>query len=138
VCLTSALIGCAGSVAGEHLSGSPAGEAHEILFLPAIGQPPMCEGVTEHVRVEVLETSLLGAASKHLGNAVVGYIASPADPELSTAGKAMLGAFPQVALDGLTSLVTERTGTGSTSLPQHEGNVSIKINIGEREAGHLG
>ena len=37
VCFTSTLIGSAGSIAGEHLSASPPGKPHEILFLPAIG-----------------------------------------------------------------------------------------------------
>jgi hypothetical protein len=138
VCFTSALISRAGPVAGEHLSASPTGKAHQILFLSAIGQPPMREGVTEHVRVEMIQTSLLSAASQHLANAVVRHVAAAANPELGTAGKAMLAALAQVALDGLTGLVTEGTGTGSAPLPQHEGNVSIKINVCERKAGHLG
>lgn len=126
MCFTSALVSRTGSVASKHLSASPTGKAHQILFLPPISQPAMRERVTEHVRVEVIQTSLLGAAAKHLTNAVVGHVSPPADPELGTAGKAMLASFPQVAFDGLTSLVTERTGTGSAALAQHQGNVSIK------------
>jgi hypothetical protein len=59
----STLVSSAGPVAGEHLSASPTGEAHQILFLSAIGQPAMRERVTEHVRVEMIETSLFGAAA---------------------------------------------------------------------------
>lgn len=50
----------------------------------------------------------------------------------------MLAAFPEVALDGLGSLVAERAGTGSTALAQHKSNVSIKIDVRERQTGHLG
>jgi hypothetical protein len=138
VCFTSALIRRAGSVAGEHFSASPTGKAHQILFLSAVGQPPMRERVTEHVRVEVIQTSLLGAASKHLANAVVRHATSAANPELGTPGEAMLGSLPQVTLDGLASLVAERTGTRSAALSQHEGNISIKINVCDRQARHLG
>jgi hypothetical protein len=53
----------------------------------------MSECVTEHVRVEVIEISLLGAASEHLTHAVVSHVASAADPELGTAGKATLAAL---------------------------------------------
>lgn len=78
----------------------------------------MRKGVTEHVWVKVLETCLLGTTSQHLANAVVGHIASAADPELGTAGKAMLASFAEVALDGLANLVAERTGTGRRPLPR--------------------
>jgi hypothetical protein len=89
----------------------------------------MGEGMAEHVRVEVLETGLLGAASKHLGNAVIGHIAATANPELVTFGNTMLAALSEVTLDGLASLVTKRAGTGSTAFPENEGNVSIKIDV---------
>jgi hypothetical protein len=131
------LISGAGSVSSEHLSASPTGKTHEILFLSTVCQPPMSECVTEHVRVEVIKTSLLGPASKHLADAVVGHIASTANPELATFGKTMLAALSEVTLDGLASFVTEWTSTRSTALAENEGNVSIKINVGERETGHL-
>lgn len=40
--------------------------------------------MAEHVRVEVLEPRFLGASSEHLAYAVVGHVASSADPELVT------------------------------------------------------
>jgi hypothetical protein len=54
----------------------------------------MDEGVAEHVRVEMFQTSLFGAAAKHLPTAVIGHIATAADPELNAFGKTVLAAYP--------------------------------------------
>src|SRR4029450_9447059 len=73
--LAGAGVGGAGAVAAEHVAGLPAGQAHQVGFAAALGQPLVAEGVPELVRVEVRDGGLGGAPLKHLADAPTGELA---------------------------------------------------------------
>jgi len=50
----------------------PAGEAHEVGFVAAVGAPAVGEGVAEDVGVQALDAGVDAAAVDDLGNAAGG------------------------------------------------------------------
>lgn len=59
-------VGCAGRVASEHAARLPAGEAHQVTFGAAAGEPVMGERVPELVRVKLGEPDLGAPVIDHL------------------------------------------------------------------------
>jgi hypothetical protein len=51
-----------GAVAGEHVAGTPAGDAHQVSLVAAGAEPLVGEGMAEHVGVQVRDAGLAGAA----------------------------------------------------------------------------
>src|SRR5207248_2678800 len=74
--------GGTGGVAGEHRPAAPAGQAHEVLALAAVGQPAVGEGVAQLVGVDVAEARLGSPAPHHLADAVGGQRALRPEPQL--------------------------------------------------------
>jgi hypothetical protein len=129
VCFARPLIGCTGPITSKHLSASPTGEPHEVLFLATFREPAVCERMPEHMRMQMIKASLLRSPPQHLANAVVSHHAARTQPKCTVSGEPMLASFPEIALDRLSSPVSERTGTWPVALAKYNGNVLIKINI---------
>ncbi len=138
VCVSCPFISCTGPVPGQHLPTPPAGKPHEILLLTTFRQPAMGEGVTEHVRVQVFDAGLCCPPSKHLGDAVARHDTSSTDPQLRPGSLRVLAALPQVPLESLTCLVTERTRSRAASLAHDDRNIRIKVKISDRKTSDLG
>jgi hypothetical protein len=60
--ITGSRIGGRGAVAGKHLPGPPARDAHQVNLGSAGAEPLMREGVAEHVGMEVRDAGLPGAS----------------------------------------------------------------------------
>ena len=138
MCFTCPFVCSTRAVPGQHLPAAPAGKSHEVLLLAPLRQPPVRKGVTEHVRVQVVDTCLLRSSAEHLGDPVASQDTSSTQPQRRPSSQGVLVALTQVPLDRLTRLVTEGTGPRAMTLAQDKGDVSIKINVCKLQSGNLG
>src|SRR3954447_14810901 len=67
-----AFVGRTGCVPADHLPGPPAGQPHEVLLLPAGGQPGANVGVPEAMRMDVAHPGLGRLSFQHLPHPGVG------------------------------------------------------------------
>jgi hypothetical protein len=73
-----AALGGGFGVAVDHLAGLPAGQAHEVAFIAAGGEPGVGEGVAELVGVQAGEADARAAVGDDLEQA--GGVMAPARP----------------------------------------------------------
>ena len=95
---------------GEHLRGAPTGDALEVAFVAAGGQPLVGEAVAEHMRVEVADAGLAGAASEHLDDPRIGERALAAEPPCSRSALLMSRPLAPVTVERFSGLVTVGNG----------------------------
>ena len=94
--------------------------------------------MTKHVGVEMVDCGLLRPPPEHLGDTTACHNPPRPDPQRLPRGERVLGALPEIALDGLAGLVSERTGPRPLSLAQNDCHIGIKVNIGDQESCNLG
>jgi integrase/recombinase XerD len=95
------LSGGRAGVHGQHRSGPPAGEHHQIAFLPPGREERMRECVPQCVRVKVGDAGLLAEDFEAPADAVCGDGSPFSEKEpLGAAGVRVDAAYPQIPVDG--------------------------------------
>src|SRR5262245_5149415 len=129
MCFTCTFVGCRRRVAAHHLTGSPAGQPHQVTLVPAVLEPLVGEGMAEAVGVHVGYAGLRGAAGDHLSDAVRGERSLRAEPQPRVGGEAVAGALAQVPVDRLERRSTEGTGAPSSAFAEHPGDGLFVVDI---------
>src|SRR5438309_1000368 len=119
-------VGGAGGVAGEHVPAPPAGQAHEVAFVAAGGEPGVGEGVAELVGVDAAEAGPLAPALEHGGQARFVEAAPALDPQPGLLGVGVAAAEAQVAVDGEGRLAAEWAGPFAPALAEDEGDLPVE------------
>src|SRR5829696_4555043 len=70
------------AVAPKHLPRTPAGELHQVTLGALDGEPLMGEGVTEPVRVEVVDPRVGCASTEHLRDPARPHRSLSAEPQV--------------------------------------------------------
>src|SRR6266511_3856120 len=130
-------VGGGGGVAAQHLGGVPAGKAHEVGLVAAVGAPAMGEGVAEHVGMQALDTGLDAAPADDLGDATAGERASLAEPQRLQARVGVARANAEIAVEGLAGLVAERQSARSTALAGHMDHIEVMVDVLGSDLGEL-
>lgn len=88
--------------------------------------------------IETRELRRNTAALDHLRDAGVGEPALGREPQRVELGIGMVSPSPEVAVERLRRLGTERTGAQSSPLAHHDDDVHAEVDVGEGEAAELG
>jgi hypothetical protein len=94
-------------VAVHHLPTAPTGEPHEISLGAAFGEPLVGEGVSELVRVQVLEARLSRSAPRHLAEPARRQWPAASKPERFGVSLGVRSADPEVPIEGLRGAVAD-------------------------------
>src|SRR6266508_5243842 len=116
-------VGGRGAVAAQHGGGLPAGDAHEVGLVAALGAPGVGEGVAEQVRVQAVDAGLPAAAPEELADARVGHTALLPDPQPLQVRVRVAGASSEVAIERQDRLPAERECAFAVALAGHPGDV---------------
>src|SRR6266700_574886 len=135
--LAGASITGGSGIAAQHLRGMPAGEAHEVGLVAALGAPAVGEGVAEHVRMQALDAGLLATAPDDLRDTASGQRALLADPQRYGARMRMPDTHPKVAVERLGRPMTERKGAGPAALADHIHHVKVEVDVLPPDLGQL-
>ena len=91
-------VGGRGAVPAEHLTGLPAGQAHQVRLAPTLGKPGVGECVPKLMRMEPRKAGLLTTTPYELLDAPRGQPATLAKPQPGKLGILVPGADAQVAI----------------------------------------
>src|SRR6266511_6303993 len=138
VVLPGPSVGGRGAAAAQHGGGLPAGDAHEVGLVAALGAPGVGEGVAEQVRVEAVDAGLPAAAGEDLADARVGDAALLADPQPLKVRVRVAGTSSEVAIERQDRLPAERECALSVALAGHPGYVVVEVDVLDPHAGDLG
>ena len=95
-------------------------------------------GVAEAVRVDVGDAGRSATASDRVGHAIGGHRAGQTEPEFRPSLVAVASPDTEVAIQRLRGLVPKRTRSLAPSLPQHERDVLLEIDVRHPQPGQLG
>jgi hypothetical protein len=135
--LAGAPVGGRGTVAVQHGTGAPAGQAHEVGLAAALGEPPMGEGVAELVGMQPGKARLLGTMPQHLDEAPRGEPPAEAKPQPEKCGVLVTGTDPQVPVER-TAVLRPTAARARDGLAKHQQDVQVEVEVGHPGTQQLG